>query len=277
MTPDELDAWLGEPRRRPLVVGVLNVTPDSFSDGGQFLDPSVAVVRGRQMLAEGADWIDVGGESSRPGSAAVGKDEQIHRVIPVVEGLRREGAVISIDTTRATVAEAALEAGASVVNDISAAADDSAMALTMRRARAVVLMHMQGRPQTMQDEPQYADVVAEVEAYLLGRAAALEAVGIERRRILLDPGIGFGKTTRHNLNILHALSRLAGHGYPVLIGVSRKRFIGEITGEPVPGRRLMGTAAAVSWSIARAASAVRVHDVREMRQVVEMTRALVMD
>jgi dihydropteroate synthase len=274
MTHADLDSWLLDARRRPLVVGVLNVTPDSFSDGGQFLDPAAAVARGREMLAAGADWIDVGGESTRPGSEAVTEAEQIQRIIPVIRLLREERAVISIDTTRAAVAEAALKAGACVINDITAATDDPLMPAVMRAARAIVLMHMQGRPQTMQEDPHYADVVTEVEACLLSRALALEEAGIDRRYILLDPGIGFGKTTAHNLQLLRALPRLAGHGYPIFVGVSRKRFIGAITGEPVASRRLMGTAAAVAWAVAAGASAVRVHDVPEMAQVVAMTRAL---
>lgn len=274
LTPQELEDWHDAPRRRPLVVGVLNVTPDSFSDGGRFLDRDAAIARGRVMIAQGADWIDIGGESTRPGSEPVDESEQVRRVVPVIEALRPREIVVSIDTTRAAVAQAALAAGACVINDITAATDDAQMPDVMRRARAVVLMHMLGRPRTMQHDPHYTDVVAEVQDYLLSRAAALETAGLERRRIFIDPGIGFGKTTRHNLQLLRALARLGSHGYPLLLGTSRKRFIGEITGEPAADRRLLGTAATVAWSVACGASAVRVHDVAEMRQVVEMTRAI---
>lgn len=274
MNPQGLESWLEAPRRRPLLVGVLNVTPDSFSDGGEFLDRDRAIARGREMIAQGADCIDIGGESTRPGSDPVDEAEQVRRVVPVIEALQPSQIVVSIDTTRAAVAEAALAAGACIVNDITAAADDAAMPGVMRGARAIVLMHMLGRPRTMQHDPRYADVVAEVEDYLLGRAAALQTAGLERRRIFIDPGIGFGKTTRHNLELLRALPRLASHGYPVLLGTSRKRFIGQITGEPAANRRLLGTAATVAWSVACGASAVRVHDVAEMRQVVQMTWAM---
>lgn len=274
MNPQELESWLEAPRRRPLLVGVLNVTPDSFSDGGKFLDRDAAIARGREMIAQGADCIDIGAESTRPGSEPVDEPEQVRRVVPVIEALQPGNIVVSIDTTRAAVAEAALAAGACVVNDVTAATDDAAMPGIMRTARAIVLMHMLGRPRTMQQDPRYADVVAEVEDYLLGRAGALETTGLERRRIFIDPGIGFGKTTRHNLELLRALGRLASHAYPVLLGTSRKRFIGQITGEPAPHRRLLGTAATVAWSVACGASAVRVHDVTEMRQVVRMTWAM---
>ena len=269
-----LNEWLLDPNRRPLIVGVLNVTPDSFSDGGRFAQHDAAIARGREMVAQGADWIDIGGESTRPGSDPVEAREQIRRVLPVISALRGVGAVLSIDTTRAAVAEAALEAGARVINDITAGTDDEQMLSVMRRAEAVVLMHMLGSPRTMQQDPRYGDVVAEVGSYLLARAAALEAAGISRERILIDPGIGFGKTQRHNLLLLRAIPRLASDGYPVLVGASRKGFIGEITAEPVPERRLFGTAAAVAMAVAGGASAVRVHDVGQMRQVVDMTLAI---
>ena len=275
MTPQDLESWLDDDAaRRPLVMGVLNVTPDSFSDGGQHLAPAAAAERARQMIDEGADWIDVGGESTRPGGEAVSVDEQRRRVLPVVEALRPLDVVLSIDTTRAAVARDALAAGASVVNDTAAATADADMPAVMAAAAAVVLMHMRGTPATMSALADYADVTAEVADYLQARVAAVAAAGVDRRRVLLDPGIGFAKTTAHNLRLLRDLPRLASLGRPLLVGTSRKRFIGEITGEPDAGRRIFGTAATVAWSVANGASVVRVHDVRAMRQVVDMTRAM---
>ncbi len=274
MTPEQLQTWLGDAARRPLIVGVLNVTPDSFSDGGLHLRREEAIAHARQLIADGADWIDIGGESTRPGSLPVPEQEQIDRVIPVIEALQDEPVILSIDTTQSAVARAALAAGAGIINDISAGTDDPEMPAAMAEARGVVLMHMLGRPRTMQADPRYADVVAEVESYLLARAAAIGEAGVGRQRILLDPGIGFGKTARHNLLLLKALPRLASHGFPILLGTSRKRFIGTITGEPEPARRVFGTAATVAWGVANGAAAVRVHDVREMRQVVEMVQAI---
>ena len=275
MTPQDLESWLDDDAaRRPLVMGVLNVTPDSFSDGGQHLAPAAAAERARQMIDEGADWIDVGGESTRPGGEAVSVDEQRRRVLPVVEALRPLDVVLSIDTTRAAVARDALAAGASVVNDTAAATADADMPAVMAAAAAVVLMHMRGTPATMSALADYADVTAEVADYLQARIAAVAAAGVDRRRVLLDPGIGFAKTTAHNLQLLRDLPRLASLGRPLLVGTSRKRFIGEITGEPDAGRRIFGTAATVAWSVANGASVVRVHDVRAMRQVVDMTRAM---
>ena len=274
MHTGELESWLIDPGRRPAVVGVLNVTPDSFSDGGKFLDPAIAVAQARQMLDDGADWIDVGGESTRPGSNPVAVQEQIDRTLPVIEGLAKTGVVISIDTIRAAVADAALDAGASVVNDVTAGEGDADMPAVMARAAAVVLMHTRGTPKTMNELADYDDVTGEVERHLLERVGAVEAAGVDRRRVLIDPGIGFAKTTAHNLRLLRDLPRLASHGLPVLVGTSRKRFVGEVTNEPVADRRLMGTAATVAWCVANGASAVRVHDVREMRQVVDMTSAI---
>lgn len=275
MNPLELSSWLHTPRRPPLLMGVLNVTPDSFSDGGRHLDPADAERRVEEMIAEGADWIDVGGESTRPGSQPVPEDEQRRRVLPAVRAAASRGVVVSIDTTRAAVAEAALDAGAVIVNDVSAGRDDPALLrLVAGRHAAIVLMHMQGTPATMQQAPTYSDVVREVRDFLLRRRDVAASAGVDPSRILLDPGIGFGKTTEHNLELLRELPRLAGLGHPLVVGTSRKRFIGEITGEPDPSRRLLGTAATVSWSIANGASVVRVHDVQAMRQVLRMTCAM---
>jgi dihydropteroate synthase len=271
VTPEELPAWLDDPRRRPVVVGILNATPDSFSDGGLYLDPDAAAHRVRTMIDEGADWIDVGGESTRPGSSPVDPDEQIRRVIPAVDAGVRGGVVVSIDTSWARVAKAALEAGAGIVNDVTAGRADDRMPGVMATATAVVLMHMRGTPQTMQQSPKYDDVVADVETFLLDRAAA---VGLAERHVLLDPGIGFGKTLDHNLALLRALPRLASHGRPLFVGTSRKRFIGDLTCIGAAADRGFGTAATVAWSVAHGASAVRVHDVAEMRQVVDVVAAL---
>ena len=276
MLPDEFLDWLTEPsRRRPLVMGVLNVTPDSFSDGGRYATADAAVAQAQAMVAAGADLIDVGGESTRPGSLPVDADEQIARVVPVIERVAHLPVTISIDTTRAAVAAAALDAGAAVVNDISAGRDDAELLpLVARRGVPVVLMHMQGTPLTMQEAPSYRDVVAETTAFLRERVAAAQDAGIELAKILLDPGIGFGKTQAHNLELLRRQREFALLGQPVVIGTSRKGFIGRITGEPEPAKRLFGTAASVALSIANGAAVVRVHDVGPMVQVVRMTRAI---
>jgi dihydropteroate synthase len=273
---NEFSDWLSDPKRTPLVMGVLNVTPDSFSDGGRFATADAAVAQAEAMVAAGADLIDVGGESTRPGSLAVAADEQIKRVLPVIQRAVKLPVTISIDTTRAAVAEAALDAGAAVVNDISAGRDDAALLpLAARRGAAVVLMHMQGTPLTMQDAPRYSDVVAETISFLRERLAAAQAAGIEAAKILLDPGIGFGKTIEHNLELLRRQRELLALGRPIVIGTSRKGFIGKITGEPEPARRLFGTAASVVLAIANGAAVVRVHDVGPMVLVVRMTRSII--
>jgi dihydropteroate synthase len=276
LLPSEFSHWLTEPNRRPLVMGVLNVTPDSFSDGGKFAATDSAVVHAEAMLAAGATLIDVGGESTRPGSFPVAADEQIARVVPVIRRIANLPVTISIDTTRAAVAEAALDAGAALVNDISAGRDDPALLpLVAQRGVPVVLMHMQGTPLTMQDTPGYSDVVAETIAFLRERVAAAQAAGIELTKILLDPGIGFGKAMPHNLELLRRQRELLALGRPIVIGTSRKGFIGKITAEPEPAKRLFGTAASVALAIANGASIVRVHDVGPMVQVVRMTRAII--
>lgn len=262
---------------RTWIVGVLNVTPDSFSDGGECADAAAAVDRGMRMIAEGADVIDVGGESTRPGSAGVPADEQRRRVVPVIAGLRAAGAhvPISIDTRSAEVAAAALEAGAEIVNDVSALGHDPAMAsLCARTGAAVVLMHAQGTPETMQAAPAYADVVTEVAAYLRARLDAAAGAGIARDRLIVDPGIGFGKTLEHNLSLLRGIDRLASLGVPLLVGPSRKAFLGAILHEPHPAGRDAGTAAVVTWCAAAGVHLVRVHNVRMMRQVVDVIGAI---
>ena len=258
-----------------LVMGVLNVTPDSFSDGGQFLDADRAVVHGVEMVAEGAAIIDVGGESTRPGSAPVSVAEQIRRVVPVIEGLARQVAVpISIDTFDIDVARVALDAGAAIVNDITALADERMARLVAEAEVPVVLMHMQGTPATMQREPHYGDVVAEVLNFLLERAKRAESHGIPRERVFLDPGIGFGKTLAHNLALLRHLDKFVATGYRVLVGTSRKRFIGTLTGREEPRQRVFGTAATVALCAAARVSIVRVHDVAAMHDVARVTTAV---
>ncbi len=277
MNAKEFDTWLLNECRPPLVMGVLNVTPDSFSDGGEFSSPNAAIAHAEAMVAAGADLIDIGGESTRPGADPVDDDEQIRRVGPVIEALSRQRPpiLLSIDTTRAAVVEAALDAGAFLVNDISACRDDPAMFPLLARKRApVILMHMLGRPKTMQEAPAYDDVTAEVSGFLNERIIAAGIHGIEVHRILLDPGIGFGKTLQHNLELLRRLRELTVLGRPLVIGTSRKSFIGTITGESEPTRRLFGTAASVAWSVAKGAGIVRVHDVEPMTQVVRMIRAI---
>jgi dihydropteroate synthase len=280
MTAAELDHWLllAPRERRCLVMGVLNVTPDSFSDGGQFFDPTRAAEHALKMAADGADVIDIGGESTRPGSQPTSEADQIARVVPVLRAIAAVTDVVcSIDTTRAAVAAAALDAGAAMINDISAGRDDPAMLqLAASRAVPIVLMHMRGTPATMQQNIEYSDVVFEVTEFLRERAQLAEQAGIAPHRILIDSGIGFGKETEHNLQLLRDMKKMAESlaGRPLVIGASRKGFIGKITGVAKADQRQFGTAATVAWSVANGASMVRVHDVAEMAQVVRMVEAI---
>ncbi len=258
-------------RSHALVMGVLNVTPDSFSDGGRFEGPADAVAAGRAMAAEGAAILDVGGESTRPGAAPVDPAAELARVLPVVEGLR--DLPVSIDTRHASVAKRALHAGAVLVNDVSGGEDPGMLEAVAEAGAGIVLMHMRGDPGSMQDTPRYDDVVGEVEAYLLARSAAAEQAGIARERILLDPGIGFGKTHEHNLALLRSLPRLGGHGYPFLLGVSRKSFLGLVTGRGVADRR-DATTAAVTLCATSGAAVVRVHDVGAALDAVKVAAAM---
>lgn len=243
-------------------MGILNVTPDSFFDGGRHDDPDRAVERGRMLAAEGADIVDVGGESTRPGARAVDASVEIARVVPVVEALAAEGIPVSVDTSKPEVMRAALAAGASMVNDVRALLEPGAMEVVASSGAAVCLMHMRGTPETMQVETAYADVVAEVRDFLARRAAACERAGIARNRIVVDPGFGFGKGVAENLALLRRLRDLVAAGYPVLAGLSRKSTIGAITGRS-PGDRLAGSLAAALTAVERGAAIVRVHDVRE--------------
>jgi dihydropteroate synthase len=260
------------------VMGVVNVTPDSFSDGGRHLDPAAALAHARRLVADGADILDVGGESTRPGAAPVAEAEEIERVAPLIAAVRAESGIpISIDTMKPAVARAAVAAGATLWNDVSALrhAPDS-LTVAAELGCEVVLMHMQGLPATMQAEPRYGDVVEEVAAFLLTRAEAAMAAGVARDRIWLDPGVGFGKhMTRHNLPLLQGLARIVGLGFPVLLGVSRKSFIGAVDGVAGgPDQRLGGSIAGALWGASAGVAAVRAHDVRETVQALRVWAAI---
>lgn len=261
--------------RRTYIMGILNVTPDSFSDGGQFVAHDKAIARAKQMLADGADIIDVGGESTRPGSKPVSADEEKKRVIPVIEQLAKEtDAIISIDTTKSEVAKAALAAGASMVNDVSGLHSDKNMAkVAASFAAPVCLMHIQGNPKNMQENPQYSDLMQEIINYLREGLAIAKKAGILHGKIIIDPGIGFGKTVEHNLEIFRRLKELKVLGAPILVGPSRKSVIGKVLGLPVTERN-EGSAATVALSIANGANIVRVHEVKQMARVAKMTDAI---
>jgi dihydropteroate synthase len=245
------------------IMGVVNVTPDSFSDGGRYLDARAAIAHGEQLAAQGAQILDVGGESTRPGSDPVPAEEELRRVVPVVEGLIPAGARISVDTSKAVVAAAALDAGADYVNDVTAFRGDPSLAgLVADRCVDCCLMHMLGTPRTMQHDPRYDDVVADVKAFLEERLAYAVSEGVAEERVMLDPGIGFGKTVEHNLELLARLGELAALGRPLVVGVSRKSFLGKITGREV-GERAVATAAANVLALERGATVFRVHDVPE--------------
>jgi len=259
---------------KTLVMGVLNVTPDSFSDGGQHFAAEAAVRHGLEMVEAGADIIDVGGESTRPGAETVPETDEIRRVVPVIEALMAKATpFISIDTYKPAVAAAALDAGARMVNDVNGLRDAKMMALVARRGVPAVIMHMQGTPRDMQKNPTYADVVGDILAFLRAQIAAAVRAGVAAERLIVDPGIGFGKTVAHNLESLRRLDEFRSLGRPVMIGTSRKSFIGQVLGVPVE-QRLMGTAATVAWAVAKGAKIVRVHDVGEAVQVVRMCDAI---
>lgn len=258
-----------------LVMGILNVTPDSFSDGGQFPDVDSAVAHGFEMAKAGASIIDIGPESTRPGSAPVSTAEQIDRAVRVIELLTAKLDIpISIDVKDPAVAAAALDAGASIINDVTALADDRMAKLAAQRQVPVILMHMQGTPETMQKEPHYDDVVSEVLRFLIDRAKRAQDFGIEKEMIFIDPGIGFGKSFDHNIELLRHTDRFVASGYRVLLGTSRKRFIGQLTGRDNPQDRVMGTAATVALAVDKGVAIVRVHDVSEMSEVVRVANML---
>ena len=260
----------------PVLMGVLNVTPDSFSDGGEFLDPDKAVARAVSLLDEGAQIVDVGGESTRPGSDPVGPEEELRRVMPVLRGILAAcpEAVVSIDTYRASTAEATLDAGARVVNDVTALGDPRMAGVMAERGCPVVLMHMRGEPKSMQQDPRYEDVVREVRDFLARRAERAIQAGVEEGNIVLDPGIGFGKTLEHNLTLLNRLDALVELGFPVLVGASRKSFLGKIVGSGSPKDRLFGTVASNVVAYERGASLFRVHDVRANKEALAVAAAM---
>lgn len=274
--------WIVDPRRglvvaRPAaLMGILNATPDSFSDGGRHLDPAAAVAAGERMVAEGAAWLDVGGESTRPGADAVPEGVEIGRVVPVIRGLREAGvrAVISVDTTKAAVAAAALAAGADAINDVSAGGDPLMFPLAARHGCPLVLMHMQGTPRTMQRAPRYDDVVAEVTDFLAARIVAAVAAGVAEDALLVDPGIGFGKTVEHNLALLRALSALeAALGRPLVVGVSRKSFIAKLTGNGEPAAGRDADSHVLHALLAPRCALLRVHDVAGARRALALAAA----
>jgi len=254
-------------------MGVLNVTPDSFSDGGRFMDRAAAIAHARRLAAEGADLLDIGGESSRPGAAPVGEDEELGRILPVLQALRDLPIPLSVDTRRPRIMREALAAGASMINDIEALEAPGALEAVAASSCGVCLMHKKGDPATMQHDPAYADVVAEVKAYLAARIAACEAAGIARERIVADPGFGFGKTEAHNLELLRRLAEFAELGVPVASGWSRKSTLGAITGRPA-GERLAASVAAALLSAQAGATILRVHDVKETRDALAVWLAL---
>jgi len=261
--------------QRTLVMGILNITPDSFSGDG-VVDADDAVARAWRFVEEGADILDIGGESTRPGSQPVPTDEEMRRVLPVIERLIAQGfpLPISVDTYKPEIARKALEAGACIVNDIYGLRQPGMLELVAQFRPAVVIMHMQGTPQTMQLNPTYTDCVREISEFLKGQAEKAITVGLPKEKIIVDPGIGFGKTVEHNLEILRRLNEIKALGYPVLIGTSRKSFIGKVLGIEVPTERVWGTAATIAIAIANGADIVRVHDVKEMVQVARMTDAI---
>ena len=267
---ERLTRWFEE-RNRVLVMGVLNLTPDSFYDGGRYTTTQLAVARALEMVEEGADIIDIGGESSRPGARSVSLDEELARVVPVVEALAaRSDVLISVDTTKSAVARAAIDSGATIINDISALRFDPEMGRVMAQAGVyLVLMHMQGTPETMQQDPRYEDPVSEIKGYLRERMDAAISAGIEREHLIVDPGIGFGKRLSHNLEILRRLSEFEDLGVPILVGLSRKSFLGEILDLPT-SERLEGTIAANAIAIVNGADIIRVHDAKEGRRTADV-------
>lgn len=259
---------------RPRIMGIVNATPDSFSDGGEAFACKDAIQRGLQMVEDGADIIDVGGESTRPGATPVGLDEEIRRIVPVIEGLVKAGALVSIDTRHSAVMQAAIDAGVVIINDVSALTDPGAVQVVAQSDADVVLMHMQGLPKTMQDDPLYQDAPAQVLAYLNERIDVCEAAGLARNRIAIDPGIGFGKTVDNNLEILKHLDIYDDLDVPVLLGVSRKSFIGTVAEQPDAQKRLPGSIAAALFAIEHGVKILRVHDVPETRQALDVWSAI---
>ncbi len=268
-------SFAGRALEKPLVMGIVNVTPDSFSDGGLAFDAAVAIDHGLALVADGADILDIGGESTRPGAAPVSLDEELRRVLPVVEKLAGQGCLVSIDTRKAAVMEAACRAGAVIVNDVTAlTGDPHSMDVAAAAGASVILMHMSGEPGSMQNDPQYADAPREIFDYLAGRVEACLEAGIPSWRIAVDPGIGFGKTPRHNTEILGRLELYRDLDCPLALGVSRKSFIGALSADAPPSRRIGGSLAAMLAGVAGGADIVRVHDVFETRQALDIWQAI---
>ena len=267
--------WAGLDLATPRIMGIVNVTPDSFSDGGDYADAGTAIARGIALAEAGADILDIGGESTRPGAASVSVAEEEHRVVPVIRALAEKGLAVSVDTRHAAVMQAAIAAGARIVNDVTAlTGDPDAERVAAKSGAAIVLMHMQGEPQTMQADPHYADATLDLIDYFAERLARLEALGVDRARISLDPGIGFGKKDPHNLLILNEFAAFHGFGCPLTLGVSRKSFIGRLSRGEKPKERMAGSVAVASLSLAQGIQIVRVHDVAETFQARAMIQAL---
>jgi dihydropteroate synthase len=259
---------------RPLVMGIVNVTPDSFSDGGDHFDPRAAIAHAKTLLSQGADILDIGAESTRPGAAPITQDEECSRLMPVLHELVKLGVPVSVDTRHTAVMREALTLPIAMVNDVNALNDDGAVELCAKHEVAVCLMHMQGVPKTMQANPQYSDVANEVQRFLLSRAAACEVAGIKRNRIVLDPGFGFGKTLEHSAALMRALPTLCAQGYPVLVGWSRKSVLGTLTQKPHPKDRLVASVAAAMLAAQKGAKILRVHNVDETRDAIKVLHAL---
>lgn len=273
---DPMPTFAGLALSRPLIMGIINVTPDSFSDGGETADAAAAIVRGRAMIDAGAHILDIGGESTRPGADPVSIEDELDRVLPVIDGLAGAGAVLSVDTRHARIMKAAVDAGAVIINDVTAlSGDPDSLDVAARSGASVILMHMQGEPRTMQADPHYDDAAKDVHAHLERRVGEVEAAGIERHRIAVDPGIGFGKTVDHNIDILRRLSLYRGLGCAVVLGLSRKTFIATLSagGEP-PKERVPGSIAAALAAVSRGAHILRVHDVAETRQALDVWAAI---
>lgn len=260
---------------KPLIMGIVNVTPDSFSDGGDYFDPDKAIAHGLKLLDEGADILDIGGESTRPGAKVVSVADEINRVVPVIKGLAKKSCKISIDTRNSETMMAALDAGAIIVNDVTALTGDEASLGVVAASKAdVCLMHMQGQPQTMQENPEYGDVVGDVYRYLKGRIDACEVAGIAKDRIIIDVGIGFGKTLAHNLLLLNKISEFQSLGVRILLGTSRKSFIEKIVPNSPATDRLAGSLASALWGVQNGVDIIRVHDVKETKQALEVWSAI---
>jgi len=267
--------WAGFDLKRPLIMGIVNVTPDSFSDGGDHGDTDSAVQFGEALMAAGADILDIGGESTRPGAAEVSAEEEIRRVTPVIRRLAEKGAVISVDTRHAAVMAAAVGAGARIINDITALTGDAdSRRVAAQSGAEIVLMHMQGKPQTMQQDPHYDDVTLDLLDYFAERLAELDGLGVSRHRISLDPGIGFGKKDRHNMRLMQELAVFHSFGCPLTLGVSRKSFIGRLSRQEPPKQRMAGSIAAGLAGLDRGAQVLRVHDVAETYQAIAIWRAI---